>query len=55
MTSIIIIVGDFMKYLIVLFRSVFFYILITVLYRLMGKREIGELSIMDFIVSIFVA
>ncbi len=44
-----------MKYLIVLFRSVFFYILITVLYRLMGKREIGELSIMDFIVSIFVA
>lgn len=44
-----------MKYLIVLFRSVFFYLLITILYRLMGKREIGELSIMDFIVSIFVA
>ncbi|MBQ6324124.1 MAG: DUF421 domain-containing protein [Bacilli bacterium] len=44
-----------MKYLIVLFRSVFFYFLITILYRLMGKREIGELSIMDFIVSIFIA
>jgi len=44
-----------MKYLIILFRSVFFYFLVTILYRIMGKREIGELSIMDFIVSIFIA
>ena len=44
-----------MKYLIVLFRSLFFYILATIFYRVMGKREIGELSIMDFIVSIFIA
>lgn len=44
-----------MRYLIVLFRSFFFYILIAVVYRFMGKREIGELSIMDFIVSIFIA
>ena len=44
-----------MKYLIVLFRSLFFYILVTIFYRVMGKREIGELSIMDFIVSIFIA
>ncbi len=44
-----------MKYFIILFRSVFFYILVTILYRIMGKREIGELSIMDFIVSIFIA
>ena len=44
-----------MKYFIVLFRSVFFYFLVTILYRIMGKREIGELSIMDFIVSIFIA
>ena len=43
-----------MKYFIILFRSVFFYTLITIIYRLMGKREIGELSIMDFIVSIFI-
>lgn len=43
-----------MKYFIVLYRSVFFYTLITIIYRLMGKREIGELSIMDFIVSIFI-
>lgn len=43
-----------MKYFIILFRSIFFYALITIIYRLMGKREIGELSIMDFIVSIFI-
>ena len=47
--------GDYMKYFIVLYRSVFFYFLVTILYRIMGKREIGELSIMDFIVSLFIA
>ena len=44
-----------MQYLIILFRSVFFYFLVAILYRIMGKREIGELSIMDFIVSLFIA
>lgn len=47
--------GDTMKYIIVLWRSLLFYCLISVFYRIMGKREIGELSIMDFIVSIFIA
>ena len=42
-----------MKYLIVVWRCFFFYTLITISYRIMGKREMGELSIMDFIVSIF--
>ena len=44
-----------MKYFIVLGRTLFFYVLITAVYRFMGKREIGELSIMDLIVSIFIA
>lgn len=44
-----------MEYVIVFLRSFFFYVLIAVVYRFMGKREIGELSIMDFIVSIFIA
>ncbi len=44
-----------MKYFIVLGRSFFFYILIAGLYRLMGKREVAELSIMDLVVSIFIA
>ncbi len=37
------------------FRTVFFYILIMVLYRLMGKREIGQLGIIDLIVTILIA
>ena len=44
-----------MKYFIVFYRSIFFYIVVSIAYRIMGKREIGELSIMDFIVSIFIA
>ena len=38
-----------------LFRCLVFYIVIAISYRVMGKREVGELSIMDFIVSIFLA
>lgn len=44
-----------MDYLIVLERTILFYILITVLYRFMGKREIGQLGIVDLIVSILIA
>ncbi len=44
-----------MSYIIVLSKTLFFYFLITIVYRIMGKREVGELSIMDFIVSIFIA
>ena len=44
-----------MEYFTIFFRSILFYTLIATVYRLMGKREIGELSIMDFIVSIFIA
>lgn len=44
-----------MSYIIVLGKTLFFYFLITVIYRIMGKREVGELSIMDLIVSIFIA
>lgn len=44
-----------MDILIVLFRTLLFYVIIAVVYRFMGKREIGELSIMDLIVSILIA
>ncbi len=44
-----------MDYLIVLFRTFFFYILITLIYRFMGKREVGQLGIIDLIVSILIA
>ena len=44
-----------MAYFVVLGKTLFFYFLIMVIYRIMGKREVGELSIMDLIVSIFIA
>lgn len=44
-----------MDYLIVLAKTLFFYIVITILYRFMGKREVGELGIVDLIVSILIA
>lgn len=44
-----------MDYIIVLERTIIFYILITVLYRFMGKREVGQLGVIDLIVSILVA
>lgn len=44
-----------MDYIIVLARTLLFYIIITLLYRFMGKREIGQLGIVDLIVSILIA
>lgn len=36
-------------------KTVFFYFFIILAYRLMGKREIGQLGIIDLIVSILIA
>ena len=55
MIKYIITIGDIMHLGTVLFRTVFFYIFILVIYRLMGKREIGQLSIQDLVVSILIA
>jgi len=44
-----------MKYYTITYRSLLAYILIAIAYRFMGKREIGELSVMDLVVSIFIA
>ncbi len=44
-----------MKYFLVLERTLLFYVIITIVYRFMGKREVGELSILDLIVSILIA
>lgn len=42
-------------YLEILFRTVFLYIFILIVFRLMGKREVGELSIMDLVVFVLIA
>ena len=39
----------------ILFRTLFFYFFISVSYRIMGKREVGQLGIIDLIVSILIA
>lgn len=40
---------------IVLIRTVFFYFFIVLLYRIMGKREVGQLGVIDLIISILMA
>ena len=42
-------------YVILVFRCTFFYFVITALLRIMGKREVGQLGIIDLIVSILIA
>lgn len=44
-----------MELLIVVLKTIFFYFFILVIYRFMGKREIGQLSIQDLVVSILIA
>ena len=44
-----------MQLFMVVFRTVFFYFFITFVYRIMGKREVGQLGIIDLIVSILIA
>lgn len=39
----------------IVFRTIFFYFFIVFSYRIMGKREIGQLGIIDLIVSILIA
>ncbi|WP_212938051.1 DUF421 domain-containing protein [Paenibacillus antibioticophila] len=40
---------------VVLFRTILMYILVFAVMRIMGKREIGELSIFDLVISIMIA
>lgn len=39
----------------ILIRTIFFYFFIFIIYRIMGKREVGQLSIIDLIVSLLIA
>jgi uncharacterized membrane protein YcaP (DUF421 family) len=41
--------------LIVVWRTVFMYVLIIVVLRIMGKRELGELSVVDLVISVLMA
>lgn len=39
----------------IVLRTVFLYFFILIVFRLMGKREIGQLSVLDLVVSIMIA
>lgn len=41
--------------LVVAWRTIFLYLLILVIFRLMGKREVGELSLMDLVIFVMIA
>lgn len=42
-------------YISIIFRTTFMYFFIILVYRIMGKKEVGQLSIVDLIVSILIA
>ena len=44
-----------MEYFTIIFRTFFFYFFIVFVYRIMGKREVGQLGIIDLIVSVLIA
>lgn len=44
-----------MKYFLILSKTFIFYIIMMIIYRLMGKREVGELKIGDLVVSMLLA
>ena len=44
-----------MQMLRVIYRTIFFYFYIVLAYRVMGKREIAQLGIIDLIISILIA
>ena len=41
-------------YLGIIFRTTVIYLVILLLFRIMGKREVGELSVLDLVVSIMI-
>lgn len=42
-------------YLTLIYKTIFLYFFVIVVYRIMGKKEVGKLSIIDLIVSVLIA
>ena len=47
-------IGDNMLFR-VFYRTIFFYIFVVIIYKTMGKKEVGELNIVDFIISMLIS
>ena len=39
----------------IIFRTVLFYFLVVIAYKIMGKREVGKLGVFDFIISMLIS
>lgn len=39
----------------IIFRTIFFYLVVVISYKIMGKREVGELGVFDFIISMLIS
>ncbi len=44
-----------MEYTVIILRTIFIYFVVYIVLRLMGKREIGKLTIFDLVISIMIA
>ena len=44
-----------MNYFSIILRTIFFYIFTIIIFRIMGKKEIGQLSIQNLVVSLLIA
>ena len=42
-------------FLTIIFRTIFFYLIVVISYKIMGKREVGELGVFDFIISMLIS
>jgi uncharacterized membrane protein YcaP (DUF421 family) len=47
--------GELGLLFVVAWRTIFLYLLILVIFRVMGKREVGELSLMDLVIFVMIA
>ena len=49
--------GEFMdsNCYVVIYRTTLFYIILLIVFKLMGKREIGQLTLLDLVVSVLMA
>jgi len=47
--------GDIMDLFLIIIKTIFFYLFILIIFRIMGKREMGKLSVSDLVVSILIA
>ena len=44
-----------MQYILIIFKTFFIYLLVALIFRMMGKREVGQIGTFDLVVFILIA